>query len=68
MPPVSVYGSTHTDILQRSNMIYLLPALLAIGYLIYRLGNTPEAIEIEARMEAARDLHRHKMYKYGMRI
>ncbi len=49
-------------------MITTMLATFFIGYLIYRLGNNPEAIEIEARMEAARDLHRHKIYKYGMRI
>lgn len=49
-------------------MIYTIIALAAIGYLVYRLGNTPEAIEIDNRVKAARDEHLRKMNEYGIRL
>lgn len=49
-------------------MILSIIALAAIGYLVYRLGNTPEAIEIDNRVKAARDEHLRKMNEYGIRL
>jgi hypothetical protein len=49
-------------------MIYLLPALLALGYLAYYLGNNPEAIEIDDKMKAARDEHLRMAYRHGIRL
>jgi hypothetical protein len=43
-------------------------ALAAIGYLVYRLGNTPEAIKIDNKVKAARDEHLRLMHDSGIRL
>jgi hypothetical protein len=49
-------------------MILTILAVIGIGTLLYVLGNKPEAIEIEDRMNKARDKHRADAFKHGMRI
>lgn len=49
-------------------MIYTIIALAAVGYLAYRLGNTPEAIEIDNKVKAARDEHLRMMHDAGIRL
>jgi hypothetical protein len=59
--PIPIYPEGGT-------MIPTILAVIGIGTLLYVLGNQPEAIEMEDRMNKLRDQHLHKMYKYGMRI
>jgi hypothetical protein len=49
-------------------MIPTILAVIGIGTLLYVLGNTPEAVEMEERMNKARDKHRADAFKFGMRI
>jgi hypothetical protein len=49
-------------------MITTILAVIGIGILLYVLGNKPEAIEMEDRMNKARDKHRADAFKHGMRV
>ena len=49
-------------------MITTILGVLAVSTLLYVLGNTPEAIEMEDKMNKARDKHRADAFKHGMRI
>lgn len=49
-------------------MLITIAAMAAVGYLLYRLGNTPEAIEIDNKVKAARDEQLRKMHDYGIRL
>jgi hypothetical protein len=49
-------------------MITTILAVIGIGTLIYVLGNTPNAREMERKIEAGRDKHRRLANKLGIRL
>jgi hypothetical protein len=49
-------------------MLATILGLVAVSTLLYILGNDPKAIEMEERMNKARDKHRADAFKFGMRI
>jgi hypothetical protein len=49
-------------------MLVTIIAVLAIGSLLYILGNTPNAREMERKIEAGRDKHRRLANKIGIRL
>ncbi len=49
-------------------MIATIIGVIAVSTLLYVLGNKPEAIEIEDRMNKARDKHRADAFKHGIRL
>jgi hypothetical protein len=49
-------------------MLATILGVLAVFTLLYVLGNDPEAIEMEDKMNKAREKHRADAFKFGMRI